>query len=123
MVRNTGASSPGGGGSARAGLGPYDEVGQRGGVRAGEPAGRLDGVVELVGHRRLERLDLVVADAGLPEPALVDEERVTRLPVLHLLRRSVALRVALVVAVPAVGRGLDDGGTAPGAGGQRPRPP
>ncbi len=36
---------------------------------------------------------------------------------LNLVGRSVALRVAFVVTVPAVRGGLDDGGTAPGANG------
>ena len=76
-----------------------------------------------VGHRGLERLDLVVPDARVPKPGLVDEQRVTSLPLAHLVRRPVALGIAFVVTVPAVGRRLDDGGTAPGAGGVDRRPP
>ena len=116
MVRNTGASSAGGGGSARSGLGADDEVGQRGGRRArraAEPPRR---------PRRARRatdassdVDRVVADARRSEPPRVHEQRVARLPLPHLVGRPVALRVAFVVAVPAVGGGLDDDGTASGA--------
>ena len=79
MVRNTGASSAGGGGLRRA-----PAAAARRSRSAWPAAGRasrrarLDGAVELGGHRRLERLDLVVADAGVAEPALVDEQRVAR---------------------------------------------
>jgi hypothetical protein len=48
----------------------------------------------------------------------VGEERVTRLPLPDLLRRPVALGVALVVAVPAVGGGLDHRGALAGPGRQ-----
>ena len=41
------------------------------------------------------------------------DERVARVPRLHLVGRAVALRVTLVVAVPAVGGRLHDGGPAP----------
>ena len=58
----------------------HDEVGQGGHSRAREPAGGPDRTVELVGHRRLERLDLVVTDTEPSKPAIVDDERVTRLP-------------------------------------------
>ena len=46
------------------------------------------------------------------------EQRVERLSRLHLFGRSVTLRVAFVVAVPAVGGGLDDGGPASCADGR-----
>ena len=118
MVRNTGASAGGGAGSSRTGRARVDEVRHGGGIGAGQAARRLHRSVELVGHRRLEQLDLGVPDSGLPEPLLLHQERVTRLPLLHLLRGAVALRITLVVAVPAVGRGLDDGGAPAGAGGQ-----
>ena len=84
IVRNTGASSAGGAGSGR--VGPRRGRRSRAASSAaglGEPPGRLDRGVELVGHRRLERLDLVVADAGVAEPPLVDEQRVARLPLLR----------------------------------------
>ena len=58
---------------------------------------------------------VVVGDARRSEPARVDEQRVARFPLPDLVGRSVALWVAFVVTVPAVGRGLDDDGTAPGA--------
>ena len=47
------------------------------------------------------------------EPGLVHEERVTGLPPLDLLGGPVALRVALVVTVPAERRRLEDRGTSP----------
>ena len=72
---------------------------------------RLDGFVELVCDRRLHGFERVVRDARRPEPARVDEQRVACLPLLDLVGRSVALRVAFVVAVPAVGGRLDDDGT------------
>ena len=116
-MRNTGASSAG-----AAGLRPrrpraHDEIRQRDRGRPGQPAGGFDGAVERLGRRRLERLDLVVGDAGFPQQGLVHEQRVTGPPLLHLVRGSVALGIALVVAVPAIGRRLDEGGAAPVARG------
>ena len=78
IMRNTGASAGGAGGSAYARPRPQDEVGHGGRVGAARPPGRLDGGVELAGHRRLQRLQLVVADPGRAEPGLVHQERVTR---------------------------------------------
>ena len=43
----------------------------------------------------------------------MDDERVAGLPLLHLVGRSIALRVALVVTVPPVGGGLHHDGAAP----------
>ena len=57
IVRNTGASSAGAGGSGRSGRGRSHEVEQRRRRRAGQRPGRLDGGVELLGHRRLQRGD------------------------------------------------------------------
>ncbi len=73
---------------------------------------RLDRVVELARDRRLHGFERVVGDARRPEPARADEQRVACLPLLELIGRSVALRVAFVMTVPAVGGGLDDDGTA-----------
>ena len=58
----------------------------------------------------------VVGDAVRSEAARADEQRIARLPLADLVGRSVALRVAFVVTVPAVGGGLDDDRTAAGAG-------
>ena len=58
------------------------------------------------------RVDLVVVDAGLEQPAPVHDQRVALLPLRHLLGRPVALGVALVVTVPAVGGRLDEDGSA-----------
>ena len=44
------------------------------------------GPIELVGHGRLQRLDLVVTDAGFSKSPLVREKRVPRLPFLDLCR-------------------------------------
>ena len=66
--------------------GPDDEVAERGRQRVGQPTGGLDGLVQRIGHRRLERLDLVVPDAGVPEPAGVRRQRVPFLPGAHLVR-------------------------------------
>ena len=118
------ARRPAGAGARRSPVGPGRRSRRRELVAGLDSrAGRLDGAVELGGDRRLERLDLVVADAGLPEPGRVPEERVARLPLGDLLGRPVALRVALVVAVPAVGGGLDEGGPAAGPDGRRRRRP
>ena len=94
-------------------------------LRAGlaSPRACVDRGVELGGHRRLEGLDLVVGDTGVAQPPRVADERVVRPPLVELLRRAVALGIALVVAVPAVGRRLDDAGPAAGRGRRRPRPP
>ena len=61
------------GGSARAGRARTTKSVSVAGGRARQPPGRVDRLVELVGHRRLERLDRVVADAGGAEPARVDD--------------------------------------------------
>ena len=115
MVRNTGASAAGAGGSGRSGLGRVDEVGQRGGRRRRQPPSCLDGFVELVRDRGLHGFERVVRDARRAEPARADEQRVACFPLADLVGRSVALRVAFVVTVPAVGGRLDDDGTASGA--------
>ena len=116
-MRKTGASSPGGSGSVRAGRGRTTKSVSVAASRFRQPASRLDGAVEEGGRGGIERFDLVVSDARFPEPRLVDEQRITGAPLLQLLRRPVALGVALVVAVPTVGGRLDDGGPGPVAGG------
>ena len=80
---------------------------------AGGRAGRALGPRRRPRRARRPPTTRSAAIASSPTPAArsrrgVDDERVARLPLLHLLGRPVALRVALVVAVPAVGGGLDD---------------
>ncbi len=124
IVRNTGASA--GGGRRLGALGPRagHEVEQRrpgrAGLRAGPPRRR----------RRAPAPPTPPAprSASSPTPAArsragVGDERVARLPLLHLLGRAVALRVALVVAVPPVGGRLDDHRAAAGPHGRRPPRP
>ena len=109
IVRKTGASSPGSGGSGASGLGRTTKSNSV--VAAG--LGQWPGPPR---RRRPARCAtdassaaiVVVADAAGAEASGVDDERVPRLPLLDLLGRSVALRVALVVAVPPVGGRLDD---------------
>ena len=105
----------GGGGSACAGLGRTTKsvsVAAAGGFEAPR---LVDRFVQLACDRRLQRRDLVVGDACGQELLRVEDERIARFPVVHLVGRSVALRVAFVVTVPAIGGGLDDGGTASAA--------
>ena len=93
MVRNTGASLGGRRRLAARRPRPDDEVGERWRRRGRRAAGRLDRVVELGGHRRLERLDVVVADAGATgaaRRAATSGSRASHSA--HLLRRPVALR-------------------------------
>ena len=98
-----------GAGSARTGRGRTTKSVQRRGRRAREPAGRLDGL------RRARRPPTPPASRS-PSSSIpaarstrgVHEQRVALLPLAQLVGRPVALRVALVVAVPAVGRRLDD---------------
>ena len=108
MVRNTGASGPGGGGSACSDRGRDDEVGQRRSRRGRQMLRRVDGVVELARHRRRHGCERVVGDPRGPEPVCTDEQRIACLPLPNLIGRSVALWIALVVTVPAVRGGLDD---------------
>ena len=83
---------------------------------------RVDGVVELGGDRRRQRLDRRSSSTPADRSRVAwTSERVARLPLVHLVGRPVALRVALVVAVPAVGRRLDDGRAAPGRAPRRRR--
>ena len=112
MVRNTGASSPAGRRLRRAPVWPARRsrsTWRRPGRRAGGPPRR---------RRRAPRPPTTSSAliSSSPTPAsrsrrFVREQRVTGLPRLDLVRRSVALGIAFVVAVPAVGRGLDHGGT------------
>ena len=46
----------------------------------------------------------------------MDDQGIACFPLANFVGRPVALRVAFVVAVPAVRGGLDDDGTPPGAG-------
>ena len=88
---------------------PDDEVeegGRRGGATACAPARRP--------RRARSATDFSSASISaslmpaIEQPLAVEHKRVTFLPRAQLLRRAVALRVALVVAVPAVGGRLDD---------------
>ena len=103
-------------GGRRRRLGP---VGPRRGRRSraasaaagvGEPPGGLDGVVELARDRRLaaprSSSSATPASIGAGARGRASGSRASHSS--HLVGRPVALRVALVVAVPAVGRGLDD---------------
>ena len=109
IVRNTGASAAGARRLGPRGSRAGDEVGQR--RRPPGASSRRAASTASSSSRATDasqRVDRVVGDARRPEPARVDEQRVARLPLLHLVGRPVALRVAFVVAVPAVGGGLDD---------------
>ena len=110
MVRKTGASRGGGGGSAGAGRGRMTKSVQGGGGRgrrAGEPRRLLRPAPSATEASSV--LMASSADACRPQPAGVDDEGVPRLPGPDLVGRPVALRVAFVVAVPAVRRRLDHG--------------
>ena len=83
-----------------------------------QPPGRLDRVVELVRDRRLQRARCVSSSMPADRSTRAWTSSGSRAShASHLVGRSVALRVAFVVAVPAVGGGLDDGGPASGADG------
>ncbi len=94
---------------------------KRGGRRVGQPAGGLDRLVEL---RRPPRTRAALISSS-PTPASRSRASWTSSGSrashsLDLLGRPVALGVALVVAVPAVGGRLDHGRARPGPGGGRP---
>ena len=97
------------------GTGPDDEIGQRRDRGRSQRPRRVDGIVELARNHDFQVFDRVVGNARGPELLRADDQRVARFPLLHLLGRSVTLRIAFVVTVPAVGRGLDDDRPAPGA--------
>ena len=113
-MRNTGASAAGAGGS-----GTGQVADGRRSRRASRrpaplsPAGRGDRVVELLGDRGPHGRDRVVGHARPNGGTACGRAAGHAPPTPDFLRRSVALGVALVVAVPAVGRGLDDDGPAP----------
>ncbi len=65
---------------------PHDEVRQGDRLRAGQPPGGHDRVVERIGHRGLQGLELVVADPHASKPDLMGDQRVASLPVAHLVR-------------------------------------
>ncbi len=91
---------------------PHDEVRQRRDRRTRELPRGGDRGVELVRDRRLHGFERGVGDARRLQPARVDEQRIARFPLPHLVGRPVALRVAFVVTVPPVRGRLDDDGAA-----------
>ena len=77
--------------------------------RAREPAGGVDRFVELAARPMTpSRRSCRRRRPSVARRSAWTTQRVARLPLLHLVGGAVALRVALVVAVPPVGGRLDD---------------
>jgi hypothetical protein len=68
----------------------------------------VERLVELAFHRRFEGCDLLTGASGRRELPGMDDDGVPILPGLDFCLLPVALRISFVVAVPAVGGGLDD---------------